>query len=113
MASLFVGVSGLVSVGRRSNFECMEAMMNSERKNHHDTRMVDRRSFLGNSSLAASLLLGGTLTKISAAPKIESTGPVAQTNSGKIRGAVQGKAVAFKGVPYSASTEGAGRFLPP
>ena len=90
--------------------------MNSERKHHPDTRhdaMMDRRSFLGNSSLAASLLFGGTLTKLSAAPKVESTGPVAQTISGKLRGAIEGKAVAFKGVPYGASTEGAGRFMPP
>src|SRR3984893_4165085 len=116
MASLFVGVSGLVAVGRRSNFECMEAMMSSERKDHPDTwhaAIMDRRSFLGNSSRAPSLLIGGTLTKMSAAPKVESTGPVAQTNSDKIRGAMQGKAVAFKGVPYGASTEGAGRFMPP
>ena len=74
---------------------------------------MDRRSFLSRSSIAASLLLRGTLGKLNAAPKAESAGPVAQTNSGNIRGAMQGKVIAFKGVPYGASTEGSGRFLPP
>ena len=74
---------------------------------------IDRRAFLGHRSLAASLLSGATFSRMSAAPTADSTGPVAQTNSGKIRGAVQGKTVAFKGVPYGASTEGAGRFMPP
>ena len=40
-------------------------------------------------------------------------GPVAETAAGKIRGAVIDKVYAFKGVPYGASTAGAGRFMPP
>lgn len=40
-------------------------------------------------------------------------GPVAETASGKIRGVVVDKVYAFKGVPYGASTAGAGRFMPP
>src|SRR5579864_5510210 len=116
MTSLFVGVSDLVALRRWPRFDCLEAAVNSEPKDHPDTRQLgtlDRRSFLSNSSLAASLLFGGTRAKMSAASKLDSTGPVAQTDSGKIRGAMQGKVVAFKGVPYGASTEGSGRFMPP
>src|SRR4029077_21101302 len=35
------------------------------------------------------------------------------TTPGKRGGAMQDKVHAFKGVPYGASTDGAGRFLPP
>ena len=74
--------------------------MNSERTgNQHAT--MDRRSFLGRGSLAASLLLGGTLPKIHAAAKADSAGSVATTTAGKIRGTMQDKVHAFKGVPFA------------
>jgi para-nitrobenzyl esterase len=44
---------------------------------------------------------------------IAADGPVAGTTAGKIRGLIQGKIISFKGVPYGASTAGAGRFMPP
>jgi para-nitrobenzyl esterase len=72
---------------------------------------MDRRSFLGRASLAASALIGATPVVLSAA-KSGGSGSVATTAHGKIRGSVEGKTLSFKGVPYGASTEGS-RFLPP
>src|ERR1700733_6758563 len=68
---------------------------------------MNRRTFLARGSVAAA-----TIARAWAA-KIDSDNPVAQTTAGKIRGTVQGKIKAFKGIPYGASTEGAGRFMPP
>jgi len=42
-----------------------------------------------------------------------SRSPVAETVSGKIRGALAGGIHAFKGIPYGAPTSGANRFRPP
>lgn len=76
---------------------------------------IDRRTFLARGSAAACLVATG-LGSVRAA-KIESESPIAQTGAGKLRGAAQGanqgKVLVFKGVPYGATTEGDGRFMPP
>src|SRR5579859_1777743 len=67
---------------------------------------LDRRLFLG--------LIGGSLTKrLPGAAKSESASPIVQITAGKIRGSVQDRVNAFKGIPYGASTGDAGRFMPP
>jgi para-nitrobenzyl esterase len=64
--------------------------------------------------MAAGILLGsGSLTRLRSASKIDSAASVVTTNCGKVRGALQGKIHAFRGIPYGVSTGGAGRFLPP
>ncbi len=74
-------------------------------------REMDRRSFIGG-SVAAGLAASGAFSILQGAGKNSSANPAIETTSGKIRGAASGKTIAFKGVPYGASTEGA-RFLPP
>src|ERR1700687_6018668 len=73
---------------------------------------MDRRSFLGRGSVAASFFIGG-LSRARGAAKGDASASGVTPNAGKIRGAMQDKVHAFKGVPYGASTEGAGRFMPP
>ena len=80
-----------------------------------DMQGSNRRSFLMQATGAAGLLAGTGLEgsfQILRAAKTDSAGAVATTAYGKIKGGAQGKPLAFKGIPYGASTEGS-RFLPP
>src|SRR6266478_9721987 len=75
------------------------------------TRMLrlDRRRFLVQSALTGAAVLVARRHAWAAAP----SDPVVDTASGKIRGAAADGINAFKGIPYSASTGGANRFMPP
>ena len=73
---------------------------------------LNRRAFLGRSSAAAALVFGSSFEKLHAA-KSEPAESIVATANGKIRGTIQEKVHAFKGVSYGASTAGEGRFLPP
>jgi len=68
---------------------------------------MNPRSFLPQSTAATTFLMSSRLRLFGA------DSPVIETSAGKIQGLVQGKSYTFKGVPYGASTAGAGRFMPP
>ena len=69
--------------------------------------MPNRRTVM-RASLAAL-----ALAPIGAAVARADDAPVADTASGKIRGATSDGVRVFKGIPYGASTAGANRFMPP
>ncbi len=73
---------------------------------------MDRRSFLGFGTLAMSALNSG-LARAFADDDNPAPGATVTTTRGKIRGTIEDKVHAFKGVPYAASTAGSNRFLPP
>jgi len=76
---------------------------------------LDRRAFLGFSTLAtAGLLMDGWASPVGAQDirGLPLTKDVA-TTAGRVRGVVRFGVNQFWGVPYAASTEGANRFMPP
>lgn len=79
------------------------------------THRIDRRAFLGYGSIAAAALAADGLWMPAWAQDVRGLPmtPAVQTSAGRVRGAVRFGINQFFGVPYGASTAGAGRFLPP
>jgi para-nitrobenzyl esterase len=75
--------------------------------------MIDRRQFVGLGALAAGAAATGVWSGAFAQSAPTGTGATVDTTAGKVRGAMQGKVHAFKGVPYGDSTAPPNRFMPP
>jgi para-nitrobenzyl esterase len=73
---------------------------------------LDRRSFL-NRTISSALLSGACAQAWAAPASSGASSPVVETTAGKIRGTIEDKVAAFRGVPYAASTAGSARFMPP
>jgi para-nitrobenzyl esterase len=74
---------------------------------------MDRRSFIGWGTLAMSTVVGSRFARAFGDDGKPVPGATVATTTGKVRGTVEDKVQAFKGVPYAASTAGANRFMPP
>jgi para-nitrobenzyl esterase len=74
---------------------------------------MKRRDFIEYSAFSAAGLLVPASWTGALAAQSSASGAIVQTSGGRLRGRIDGGVQVFKGVPYGASTAGAGRFLPP
>jgi len=72
--------------------------------------MIDRRGFIGMGSLAAGALASRASDVMA---EVSPAHAVVATTAGRIRGTHAAGVYTFRGVPYGATTAGAGRFQPP
>ena len=73
--------------------------------------MINRRGFIGTGSWAVSALAARTSNVL--ADAVSAAPAIVATTAGKIRGSYVANVYTFLGVPYGATTAGAGRFQPP
>jgi para-nitrobenzyl esterase len=74
-------------------------------------RHMNRRAFIGVGAGSVAAFVGSRFSRV-LAQSGPAAGPVVDTGAGKLRGALLNGVSSFKGVPYGASTAGAGRFMP-
>src|SRR5436189_390362 len=83
---------------------------------HHNKYLLDRRKFLGDSSMALAAIAGSSLVGASrlawALPATAETVEV-KTAYGRLHGTRKGDLVTFKGIPYAGPVSGENRFRAP
>tara|TARA_R110000824_G_scaffold288508_5_gene476895 strand:- start:21183 stop:22823 length:1641 start_codon:yes stop_codon:yes gene_type:complete len=81
----------------------------------NNKKLINRRSFLGSTSIGAAGLYLGTQAPFALAQdmRLATVGSTVATRFGRVRGLVREGVEQFWGVPYGASTAGANRFMAP
>jgi para-nitrobenzyl esterase len=78
---------------------------------HRETKTAAIHPVLGRRTLLTGAAAAGIVCH--GAFAAEPIAPIAETNSGKVRGSLSKGMCVFRGIPYGASTAGANRFKPP